>query len=179
MPKGPLMPFIKPDRYFSAVTAIDPQADLAAAGVRAVLLDMDNTLVARDTHDMPASVRAWLDALPAFGITACLFSNNWHETPFQWGKRLGLPVVAKACKPLPFAYGKALRVLNAQMNDAAPLRRSQVACIGDQLSTDVWGAHVAGMRAYLVEPLTSVDLKHTVIVRKAERALLAGMKPEA
>ena len=50
--------------------------------------------------------------------------------------------------------------------------------IGDQLSTDILGAHVVGMKAYLVCPLVEQDLKHTVFVRNIERIFIADKEPE-
>lgn len=44
--------------------------------------------------------------------------------------------------------------------------------VGDQLFTDVVGAHLIGMPAYLVAPLVDVDLKHTQLVRKVEGLFL-------
>ena len=50
--------------------------------------------------------------------------------------------------------------------------------IGDQLSTDIFGAHLLGMKAYLVCPLVEEDLKHTVFVRNIERIFIADQEPE-
>ena len=164
------MALLRPDRYFTRVSLIDPQADLLDRGIRFVLLDMDNTLLPRDTHEVPSDILAWLADLSECGVGALILSNNWHESPFEWGRRLGLPVVAKACKPLPIAYGRALRTLGAT--------RAETVCIGDQLMTDIWGGHFAGFASYLVDPLTTVDLKHTLVLRKLERKIISGMPPE-
>ena len=47
------MALLTPDRYFSRITAIDIEADLLGRGYRAVLLDIDNTVRARDTGQVP------------------------------------------------------------------------------------------------------------------------------
>ena len=164
------MAILRPDRYFKGVTDIDPRTDLADAGVTCVFLDLDNTLLPRDTHEVPSDVRAWLADLSTCGVSACILSNSWQDRAPEWAKRLGLPIVAKACKPLPFAYGRALRRMAA--------KRGECVCIGDQLTTDVWGAHLRGMRAFLVNPQCNVDPGHTVVVRKFERLVLGSMRPE-
>ena len=87
------MPFFKPDRFFTRVTKIDPVADIAARGVKCVLMDLDNTLLPRDTHQVPDDIRAWLDALSAAGVRACILTNNWHHGAHEWAQRLGLPIV--------------------------------------------------------------------------------------
>ena len=62
-----------------------------------------------------------------------------------FAKRLGLPFVANSMKPLPFGYRRALRILS--------LPKKNLAVVGDQLFTDVLGAHLAGIRAILVDPV--------------------------
>lgn len=164
------MPLLAPDRFFTRVTSIDPVADIVEAGFTHILLDLDNTLLTRDTHEVPDDVRAWLDAVRAAGITTCILSNNWHRGAHEWAERLGLPIVSHAVKPLPFAYGIALRKIGA--------RRSGTLCIGDQMVTDVWGAHIRGMKAYMVKSLVEADLWHTLLLRKLEAPLMGHMEPE-
>lgn len=164
------MSFLTPDRLFTRVTKIDPVSDIAEAGFSHVLLDLDNTLLTRDTHEVPDDIRAWLAALSEAGIDACIVSNNWHHGAHEWAQRLGLPIVSHAIKPLPFAYVAALRKLGA--------KRRKTLCIGDQMVTDVWGAHAMGMKAFMVEPLVSADLKHTLLLRNLERVVMKGVRPE-
>ena len=104
------------------------------------------------------------------GITFCLVSNNWHEGVYHLANRLSLPIVAKAVKPLPPAFLMALRKLGA--------KRSETVVIGDQLVTDVMGAHFLGMKAYLLAPLVEQDLPHTLLLRNFERVVMGERKPE-
>lgn len=164
------MPLLEPDRYFARVTRISPAEDLVACGFKHVLLDMDNTILSRVSHDVPRDVRAWLAEVRDAGVAICLLSNNWHASPYELAEELSLPVVAKACKPLPHGYLAARAKLGA--------KSANTVVVGDQLSTDVLGAHMLGMKAYLVCPLVEQDLKHTKVLRMAERALLGQRAPE-
>lgn len=164
------MPLLEPDRYFARVTRISPEADLVACGFENVLLDMDNTILSRLSHDVPRDVRVWLGEVRKAGVAICLLSNNWHVSPYELAEELNLPVVAKACKPLPHGYLAARAKLGA--------RSANTVVVGDQLSTDVLGAHMLGMKAYLVCPLVEHDLKHTQVLRGVERALLGQRAPE-
>lgn len=164
------MAFLEPERYFARVTRIKPNEDLLACGYQHMLLDMDNTILSRATHDIPRDVRVWLAEVREAGVEICLLSNNWHASPYEIAETLDLPVVAKACKPLPHGYLMARQVLGARSADTV--------VVGDQLSTDVVGAHLLGMAAYLVCPLVEQDLKHTKVVRVFERALLGARVPE-
>ena len=164
------MPLLEPDRYFARVTRISPENDLRGCGYRYVLLDMDNTILSRATHDVPTDVHAWLADVRNAGVEICLLSNNWHKAPYELAAELDLPVVAKACKPLPHGY------LMARAKLSAPA--SETVVVGDQLSTDVVGAHILGLAAYLVCPLVEQDLRHTQVLRAMERALLGQRAPE-
>ena len=164
------MSLFQPDRYFSRITAIDIKGDLLLAGYTNVLLDIDNTLRSRETGDIPRDVGVWLGKARDAGVRFCLLSNNWHDDVFDFAKGLDLPIVAKACKPLPFGYLRAERELGC--------KRADTVAIGDQLLTDVVGADLAGIAAYMVMPLVDVDLKHTVALRVIERGLLGSREPE-
>ena len=164
------MAYLQPERYFSRISRIDIKRDLVERGYRFALLDIDNTVRSRATDDVPHDVRVWLARARDADIGFYLVSNNWHANVHELSAELGIPVVGKACKPLPFGFMAARRRLGA--------RRGEVVVIGDQLSTDVIGAHNAGLPAYLVAPLVEQDLKHTVYVRKLERMILGDLQPE-
>ena len=164
------MAFFKPDRFFSRITQVDIQADIIAAGKKALFLDIDNTIFTRDTHEVPDDVMAWLADARAQGITICLVSNNWHEGVHQLAERLGLPIVSHAVKPLPFAYLVAFK--------RAGIKRRDTMCIGDQLITDVFGGHFLGMPVIMVKPLVKADLKHTLILRHVEKLFIGSMEVE-
>ena len=164
------MPFLEPDRYFARISRIDIDRDLLAQGYRNVLLDVDNTILTRDTHEVPRDVGLWLAKARDAGIAFCLVSNNWHEGVRHLANRLSLPIVAKAVKPLPPAFLMALGKLNA--------KRSETVVVGDQLVTDVLGAHFLGMKAYLLAPLVEQDLPHTLLLRNFERVVMGERQPE-
>ncbi len=164
------MTFLEPDRYFSRLSHVDIGRDIVGLGYAHVLLDIDNTILTRDTHEVPRDVGVWLGRARDAGIVFCLLSNNWHHGVYELAERLDLPIVAKAVKPLPPAFLYALHKIGANRKDAL--------VIGDQLVTDVFGAHLLGMRAYLLAPLVEQDLPHTLALRTLERAIMGGRKPE-
>ena len=157
-----------PDFYYRSVLDIDLAA-LSAQGVTTLLIDLDNTLLPRDTAIVPDEVREWARALPSRGMRACLVSNNWHERVHHVAEELGFDLVSKAIKPLPFAFLIALRRAGAT--------RGEAAIVGDQLFTDVLGGKLIGIRTVLIFPMSSADLPHTLFLRRIERVLLAGRTP--
>ena len=77
----------------------------------------------------------------------------------------------KAGKPRIKGYKRAMELMKT--DEATTL------FVGDQLFTDVVGAHLIGMPAYLVAPLVDVDLKHTQLVRKVEGLFLKEPAPQS
>jgi HAD superfamily phosphatase (TIGR01668 family) len=163
------MSLLAPDGYFDSVTSIDPKA-LVEQGFGIVILDIDNTLVPRGTKELPSGVRAWVHALREQGLRPCLLSNNWHRTVFRYADELDIPIVYKAMKPLPFAYVRALK-------KAARKKGEKVVVIGDQIFTDMFGAHILGYQALLVAPQTTIDLWYTLLLRKLEHLILGDRPP--
>ena len=164
------MAFLEPDRYFSRLSHVDVERDIRAFGFSHVLLDVDNTILTRDTHEVPRDVGFWLARARDAGIVFCLLSNNWHSDVYNLAQRLDLPIVAKAVKPLPPAFIFAMNKIGANRKDTL--------VIGDQLVTDVIGAHALGMKAYLLAPLVEQDLPHTLLLRNFERIVMGERKPE-
>lgn len=158
------MSIFDPDKRFSSVASIDVEWDLLRAHLRYVLLDIDNTIRRRDNQKVPDEVLNWLVRAQSAGIKLCLLSNNFHADTYDFARALDIPLVAKALKPLPVGYKRALAQLNAPADETV--------MIGDQLFTDVVGAHLAGITAYYVQPLVDVDLKHTLVLRKLEKRIL-------
>lgn len=164
------MGLLDPERYFSRVSAIDVARDVVGKGYSCVLLDIDNTIRSRADHQVPRDVRTWLVRLREAKVAVCLLSNNFHANAGELAAELGVPIVAKALKPLPHGFTLARRKVGGS--------HASTVMVGDQLSTDVLGAHLAGLPAYLVCPLAEEDLKHTMAVRALERVFIADREPE-
>lgn len=164
------MAFLTPDRYFSRIVHIDIARDILQKGFTHVLLDVDNTILTRDDHRVPLDVLQWLDRLKHAGVDICLLSNNFHEGVRHLAERLELPIVAKAIKPLPHGFLIARNKIGGKRKDTL--------MIGDQLITDVLGAHFLAMTAYMVCPLVEEDLKHTLLLRNVERIFMRESEPE-
>lgn len=164
------MSLLQPDRFFARITSIDIKHDLLGVGLSNVLLDIDNTVRSRESGDVPLDVRAWLAKARSAGVSFCLLSNNWHADVHEFAEGLELPIQAKACKPLPFGYMAAMKKLGAA--------KAETVVVGDQLLTDVLGAHLVGLKAFMVVPLAEVDLKHTLMLRGVERGLMGSREPE-
>ena len=108
------MSLIQPDRYFSRTSAINVEWDIVGKGFTHVLLDIDNTILSRADHQVPADVRRWLVRVRAAGVKMCFLSNNFHGNVFDLARELDLPIVAKALKPLPHGFVMARNKIGAR-----------------------------------------------------------------
>jgi HAD superfamily phosphatase (TIGR01668 family) len=162
------MSILTPDIYYADVHAIDLD-DLQERGIDTLLVDLDNTLVPRDTNIVTDQHRSWAGELEKRGFKVGLVSNNWHERVKGFAEELGFALVPKAVKPLPFAFLKALRMLDSS--------RTTAATVGDQMFTDVLGGNLLGMTSVMVKPLSETDLPHTLFLRRIEERVLAGRQP--
>jgi len=159
---------LSPDLYYRSVYEMDLD-DLRSRGIDTLLVDLDNTLLARNSSEIPRRTREWADVVRDAGFRVCLVSNNWHARVQGVATDLGFELVAKALKPFPFAFWRALAKTGASSRTCA--------VVGDQMFTDVLGGKLTGCATVLVEPLSSSDLPHTLLLRKIERVLLAGRQP--
>lgn len=161
---------LRPDQYVTDVRAIDLE-QLRATGIRALLLDLDNTVSPHHSPAVIPEIRDWLGGLSDAGFEACFVSNNWHSNIHERAAALGYPVVHKAMKPLPFGFWRAARRLGVPI--------AACAVVGDQLFTDILGGHWAGATCILVMPLTTNDLPHTRVLRNLERSIMGARTPQA
>jgi HAD superfamily phosphatase (TIGR01668 family) len=159
---------LAPDLYFTSVHAIDLDG-LWSSGVRVLLLDLDNTVLPRDTNVVPDTSKSWVAELKERGFKVCAVSNNWHERVRVVAAELGVEIVDHAVKPLPFAFLRALARVDGRTREAA--------VVGDQLFTDILGGKLLGMRTVLVQPLSTADLAHTLLLRRLEAIVLKRRSP--
>jgi len=159
---------LKPDVYVRSVHDID-LAELKRLGIDTLLVDLDNTLLSRDTSEFTPEVLEWSSTVVADGFRVCLVSNNWHERVHTAAAELGFGLVSRAVKPLPFAFLVALKRLDSSSKRAA--------VVGDQVFTDVLGGNLTGARTVLVQPLSTSDLPHTLFLRRLESRILRGREP--
>ena len=82
------MRIFSPKRYVASVDRIDLNT-LWADGKRAILLDRDNTLVPRDTEQVPAAISAWLDAARAKALSCAWCPITGIATSHGIGTRAG------------------------------------------------------------------------------------------
>lgn len=143
--------------------------ELAAAGIRGIITDLDNTLVgARDPEATP-KLKDWLKTVHDKGFRIVVVSNNNRDRVMRFAQPIELDFIPAAKKPLTGAFRKALGMMG--------LSPDQTAVIGDQLLTDVFGANRMGMHPILVTPIAPQDeSRFTRFNRKIERRIFESLR---
>ena len=133
-----------PDRMFRNIYEITPDI-LAEYGIRAVICDIDNTLVTYDDPEPTEEVLVWFAALTKAGVRIAFVSNNNKERVDLFNKDLGYFASAKSGKP------KTREIFNAMKHmKSSP---EETALIGDQLLTDAAAGKSAGLTTFIVPPI--------------------------
>lgn len=160
------MKILKPDQVLESVLAVDWK-ELKRRSISGLLLDIDNTLVRWKQSRLEAEFVQWVKAAQTQGFKLCLVSNALEKRAAAFADYLDIPAVGRAWKPLSRAFRRGLEVLQ--------LEASEVAVVGDQLFTDVFGGNRLGLYTILVNPLSSKEFITTRLVRSLERRVLAKM----
>ena len=135
---------LTPTYMFGSYREVKPEF-LLSHGIRALLIDIDNTLAPYEQPDPDDHIRAWFDALKANGIRAALVSNNHAPRVDRFNQTLGLLAFSDSKKPRKKTLLLAMRELGAKPEETAAL--------GDQLLTDAFGAKRLGLPAIIVPPI--------------------------
>jgi hypothetical protein len=98
------------------------------------------------------------------GFQVYIVSNALPRRVRYFSEKLEVPGIHSARKPRRRGFREALKAMG--------LKRSEVAVVGDQVFTDVWGGNRMGLFTILVIPLNKKEFLLTRLVRKIERWLL-------
>lgn len=137
---------------------------LRARGVKALLIDADNTLARWNSHEVSKAVLFWLDLAKAKGFLPIIVSNASRKRLAPLAARFSIPFQQRCNKPLPFGLLRAARQLG--------VKRRECLMIGDQLITDMTAGWLAGMQIMLVNPIDpDYEYEGTKANRRVERLL--------
>ncbi len=142
--------------------------ELRAAGIKAVILDLDNTIVPWRGRTPARELFAWLDRFREADMPICIVSNNGSERVWKFADTIRVPAIPNARKPGRKAFRQALALLGT--------KPSETAVIGDQLFTDVLGGNRLGLFTILVQPIDQREFIGTRLVRQVERRVLAWLR---
>ncbi len=137
------------NKYLKPDICVDSIDDLSGGfftekGIKAVFLDIDNTLVTPKTEKPDRRAEKFLTSLKNSGIEICLVSNNKKERVDKFNIH-GFHSIHRAGKPFTYSYRRMLKKLG--------LRKSEAAAVGDQFYSDIYGAKKTGLLTVYVKPI--------------------------
>jgi HAD superfamily phosphatase (TIGR01668 family) len=163
--------WLNPHHLHRSIADIDQDA-LFAAGIRGILMDLDDTLCPRDSGQTPPAIRAWLQkASERFQLF--IISNNFSLVRVQEvAGDLCIPAIHRAQKPRRAGIHHAMAQLG--------LKRHELVLIGDRLLTDVLASRRAGIMAILVEPFEPERrlIPRSVRLLEANLLRMVGERPQ-
>ncbi len=156
---------LRPDIYQKSLKDIH-FTHLKDAGIKVILLDMDNTILKYGEKEIERDILNLIDALKS-RFTVVLFSNSTPMKVKKFGEELDIPYISFAFKPSKIGFKKVFKRYKVQYEE--------VAIIGDQLLTDIKGGNKVGITTILIEPLNTEDGIATRINRRREKRILKKM----
>ena len=139
-----LSALLMPDYMFDSYRDVTPEF-LSSLGIKALLIDIDNTLAPYEQSEPDEEIIAWFAALESAGIKAALISNNHPPRVELFNAKLGIDAYADSGKP-------GSKTLLAAM-DKMGVTTAETAGLGDQLLTDTLAVHRLGMPSIIVPPI--------------------------
>lgn len=136
---------------------------LKQSGINTLIFDLDNTIALLDEEEIPKEVFSLFEKLKK-KFKLVIVSNNTKKRIEPFCKPFNTEFVSFALKPLSYGFIKIRKKLKN--------KKSEMAMIGDQLMTDVFGGNLYGIYTILVDPLGKKDLKITTFNRFLERKII-------
>ena len=108
------------------------------------MCDLDNTLRLHSEKEPADELADWIDDCRKAGIKIVIISNNGRKKMMQkFCEPIGVDCVWWAKKPLSTKLTETM--------EKYKVKPAQTAMLGDKITTDVWAAKFAKIRAYKVE----------------------------
>lgn len=156
-----------PDIYQKSIYTID-YFTLYSKGIRCLLFDLDNTIVASKDKRPSEKAKDLFVSLKQKGFKVIILSNSPKSRVRRFADFFDVPCYHLAFKPLSHKFKKVL-----SDNHYLP---KESAIIGDQIMTDVLGGNKMGMTTILVNPASESDVVFTKFNRFFEKRKLKQLE---
>ena len=141
-----------------------PVEKLKEKGIKGLIFDIDNTIAPFDMVHPDEKLIEFIEKLREDGFQIGILSNNSKERVQLFNRNLKTFAIHKAGKPGIKKIKKAMVKLGVTPKTTA--------MIGDQVFTDMWCGHRAGVLCILTAPICERDQLVTKIKRGLEKKVL-------
>lgn len=156
-----------PDMYKKSIYDIDYNA-LLEKGIKCILFDLDNTMAPIHIKEPDTTLRNLFADIELMGFKVIILSNSKKERVRPFKEKLNVDASFHSHKPFKKKYKKIMSLYHFNENE--------IACIGDQLLTDIKGANRMNFFSILVNPVSKIDLFGTKINRIFERRIFKKLE---
>ncbi|MFP4477866.1 MAG: YqeG family HAD IIIA-type phosphatase [Candidatus Izemoplasmatales bacterium] len=161
--------YFYPNEYHQTIFDIDFKS-LKEKDISYILIDLDNTLIPYDETIANAKIIVLMKKLEELQFEVMIISNNKQARVKAFCDSLDIAYIYSARKPFKYGFKKALKKLNHPPRD-------QVALIGDQFMTDVFGGNRMGFYTIVVDAIKRKSEKwYTKLNRYLEKRVLERLK---
>lgn len=151
-----------PDIYAQSIYTIDYKK-LKKNGIKCLLFDLDNTIVPYKIDEPTQKVKE-LFAILSNDFKLIIISNSTKNRLRPFKEKLNIDVAYSSRKPFKTKYQKIMELYH--------YKQDEIACIGDQLLTDILGSNRMGFTSVLVNSLAPYEPIWTKVNRFFERPIL-------
>lgn len=152
-----------PDIYARNIFNINYEK-LKERNIKCLLIDLDNTMVLSTVDSPTKELENLFIELEDMGFKLIIISNCSKKRLNIFKEKLNVDTAYLSFKPLKRKYKKIMKIYS--------FKQSEVAAIGDQILTDVFGANRMGLTSIFVEKLGDDSFIGTKINRFLEKRIL-------
>lgn len=157
--------FLKPDYNIKSIYDINLE-DLKNSGIKAMLFDLDSTLMASKSGEYSEKMISWLKLVQKDFFVAIVSNNKNEEYIEKVKKCTSFPALFSACKPQTKFVEEFLKKYEVNIDECV--------LVGDRPLTDILCGKNLGCKTVLVDSITAdTESKLVRFVRKLERLTIS------
>lgn len=161
------MDYFIPDVYQKSIYVIDYQA-LKKSGIKCLIFDLNNTMAPLNQPVPSKELRDLFAYLEGMQFKLIIVSNSSQNRVAPFKEKLNVDASFHSQKPSKQKYEKILALYHFKVHE--------VAAIGDQMLTDIYGANRMGFTSVLVNPISNQDALGTQFHRVVEKYIMKQLE---
>lgn len=164
---GEVMDLCVPDIYQKSIYTID-YTKLKKLGIKCLIFDLNNTMAPLSMEIPDKNLKDLFAYLEGLKFKVVILSNASKARVEPFKEKLNVDAAFKSNKPSKKKYLRILELYHVKVHE--------VASIGDQLITDIYGANKMGFTSILVNPISRKDLLSTTFSSIFESYLYSSLR---
>ena len=152
-----------PDIYQKCIFTIDYKK-MKKSGIKCLLFDLDNTISPLSVKKPDKKTIDLFEELKDMGFKVIIVSNNIKTRVAPFKDILNVDASHSSGKPFKHKYNKIMKIYG--------FKDTEIAAIGDQILTDIYGANRMQFTSVYVNPLDKSDAFVTKLNRFIERRII-------